>query len=662
LSPRRLAPLLAALVVAGAGARPAAAQEAGGPAPDFTLPDLQGHPVRLADLLVRGPVVMAFFATWCVPCAAEVPSLSALQERYRDKGLTVLGVSLDEADTLSEVRSFVRRLPFSYPVLLDTEGRVAALYNPEHAMPLTVVIGRERRIRHVHRGYTPGDEVLLEEEVRALLEAPEEAGAGEGVAWGITTLARAEHDRGFAGEDVRNAGFLRTQVDGEAAGVSASVRYDVETFHTEPRAGQLRGRPGFVSVDWATDHLRLHGGDTYAVLGRGLLLHLNRVGAFGVETDVLGGQVEADAGPLSGRLFGGVTRYVELPAILEEGRFVDCFAPIAGARLEARFDELKLGLHGLHVREPGDAGRLDGFWGPDPEAEGVSGGGLSVEAGGQSGAHVYAELVGTRADGGDGTGLGLYWAFLVPVGRLTLTVEDKRYQDLALTYQKRGEGGAILYLNSPPTLEPSDLSFKTAPDTTNAEGTRLRLDLELADGWTLFGSASGVRQQSDQAGQRHTLFHPILGLEASPEGGGRYTLSGGYRSEDHPNNPLLQADWLHAEAKALVPLGGPHSLDVVAQWKLHGLQAEAEQDALLMVTYALAPVVEVGLGVDHRETPVPGARHGNHPFGTLTWRPNTASALTLFAGSDPGGLRCTSGICRQLPEFRGARLEASLRF
>jgi len=677
LSRRTPAALAVAVAIASTAGPALGAAGAGAPAPDFTLPGLDGVSVRLADLTAKGPVVMAFFATWCIPCAVEVPHLSALQERYGAEGLSVVGISLDEADTVTEVRAFVRRLDFRYPVLLDTEGRVAALYNPEHAMPFTVVIGRHGRVRHQHRGYVHGDEVQLGEEVAALLAESAATGTeGTDLVWGLSVLGRREVDweRARPGEEEgvrRDAGFLRTRLDAKAYDVSASVRYDVEGFVTGDDPGLLRGRPGFVAVEWGNDWLRLRGGDTFVVLGRGLLLHLNQVGSFGTETTVLGGQAEALAGLLSVRLFGGLTRYAELPQLLE-GKIVDMWNPIAGVRLEARMGDLTLGVHGLETRDGEGGGRLNegfvglGSRGGGPDGFRAAGSSLEVRVG--DGGLLYGEAAWVQGLDGE-RGQGGYGSLVVPSGPLTVTVESKGYSGLDLTYHRKGERegapfSARLPYNAPPTLEPSDLVFKTAPDTQDSVGVRGRVDVALAPGWTLFGSLARIRQESTPDQPTHTLLHPIAGLEASPAWGGRYALGLGYREEHHVSNELLRSDWIHSEAKAVIPLAGRHSLDVIAQWKAFLPESDdaAKNDLLMLVTWAWAPSLELALGLDRRDTPVPDAELGNHPFGSLTWRPDTGSALILFAGSDPGGLRCTSGVCRTLPAFRGVRLEASLRF
>jgi peroxiredoxin len=136
-------------VGASAGAE-TAAPELGRPAPDFTLPDLAGHSVQLGDFAGKKAVLVNFWATWCVPCREEMPTLEKLaQQRRRD--LEVLGVSLDTGKGAA-VRAFVRELGLSFPILLDTEWAVARKYRVR-ALPISYVVDRTGVVRHREIGY-----------------------------------------------------------------------------------------------------------------------------------------------------------------------------------------------------------------------------------------------------------------------------------------------------------------------------------------------------------------------------------------------------------------------------------------------------------------------------------------------------------------------------
>lgn len=135
-------------------------------APDFTLRLLAGGNLRLAEQ--RGQVVMVnFWASWCAPCREEMPHLDRLYAKYRASGFTLLGVNVD--DEVRNATGAAQRMGLSFPVLLDTDKTVVKLYGVS-TMPSTVLIDRDGRQRHLHKGYKAGVEVTYEQLVRDLLK------------------------------------------------------------------------------------------------------------------------------------------------------------------------------------------------------------------------------------------------------------------------------------------------------------------------------------------------------------------------------------------------------------------------------------------------------------------------------------------------------------
>jgi peroxiredoxin len=138
---------------------------AGQPAPDFVLKSASGTNLRLSEY--RGNVVMInFWATWCGPCRQEMPLLNDLFSRYERVGFSLLGVNID--DDSRRAMDMAEELGVSFPVLFDERKEVSRLYQVE-AMPVTVLVDREGKVRHVHLGYKPGYEEKYLTEIRALL-------------------------------------------------------------------------------------------------------------------------------------------------------------------------------------------------------------------------------------------------------------------------------------------------------------------------------------------------------------------------------------------------------------------------------------------------------------------------------------------------------------
>ena len=130
---------------AGSRTQGAVALEDLGAAPTWELQSPDGQPVRFADL--KGKVVVVdFWATWCPPCIKEIPGYVDLQEKYRDRGLVIVGISLDQQGP-GVVRTFMERNKINYPIAMGDQDVVDAFGGVE-GIPTTFLIDREGRIRH----------------------------------------------------------------------------------------------------------------------------------------------------------------------------------------------------------------------------------------------------------------------------------------------------------------------------------------------------------------------------------------------------------------------------------------------------------------------------------------------------------------------------------
>lgn len=166
LAPRWLSRWLVALALLGSPLPALSGPSIDMPAPDFALRTFAGHNVRLSEF--RGNVVVvSFWATWCGPCQQELPRLKELHERYERAGLVTLGVNLD--DDFGRARDMAQRLAVTFPLLFDQARDVARLYQAD-AMPMTVLIDREGRVRHVHEVFRADEGPLYLEQIRHLID------------------------------------------------------------------------------------------------------------------------------------------------------------------------------------------------------------------------------------------------------------------------------------------------------------------------------------------------------------------------------------------------------------------------------------------------------------------------------------------------------------
>ncbi len=160
-----LIPIALALWCATAqGACPADAKAAN---LNFKFKDVESKSISLSDY--KGKVILLdFWATWCPPCRKEIPGFIELYNTYKSRGLVVIGVSMDDADDIADVKHYAAQIKMNYPILLGA-GREDDLKPAfgELPLPTSFVIARDGRICARHDGLTAKEQV--EREITALL-------------------------------------------------------------------------------------------------------------------------------------------------------------------------------------------------------------------------------------------------------------------------------------------------------------------------------------------------------------------------------------------------------------------------------------------------------------------------------------------------------------
>ncbi len=133
-------------------------------APEWQLKDLDGKAVKLSDF--KGKVVILnFWATWCPPCRKEIPTFVSLQKQYGEKGLVIVGVSLDEKGPAA-VKPFVAKMGINYPVVMG-DPKTAADYGGIEVVPTTFVIDRNGKVAAELQG--DAERATFEAEIKPLL-------------------------------------------------------------------------------------------------------------------------------------------------------------------------------------------------------------------------------------------------------------------------------------------------------------------------------------------------------------------------------------------------------------------------------------------------------------------------------------------------------------
>lgn len=134
-------------------------------APNFTLKSTQGENLNLVEQ--RGQIIVInFWASWCGPCRKEMPMLESFYNRYKNLGVSVWGINVEQENQAG--RDFLADLNLNFPIFFDASNTIAAAYQVE-AMPTTVIVDRGGKVRFVFKGYKDGYEQKYVKAIKQLI-------------------------------------------------------------------------------------------------------------------------------------------------------------------------------------------------------------------------------------------------------------------------------------------------------------------------------------------------------------------------------------------------------------------------------------------------------------------------------------------------------------
>lgn len=140
------------------------------PLPEVSLPAFAPGGANVSRETMAGKVVyLDFWASWCSPCRSSFPWMDALSQKYKNKGLLIVGVNKDQE--IADAKLFLDKHPVSFMLARDPQDNLAKTLGVM-AMPTSFLIDRKGIVRSTHTGFRASDQEALEKEITTLLEQP----------------------------------------------------------------------------------------------------------------------------------------------------------------------------------------------------------------------------------------------------------------------------------------------------------------------------------------------------------------------------------------------------------------------------------------------------------------------------------------------------------
>ncbi|MEE9373644.1 MAG: TlpA disulfide reductase family protein [Saprospiraceae bacterium] len=131
---------------------------------DFILDNINNEQVSLEEIKGENLTIIDFWATWCKPCTKAMPKLNELYLKYKDQGVSMIGISCDGPRSISKVSAVANNLKIDYHILKDIDCEVMNSYQFQ-AFPTLVIIDNNKEIVWVHEGFGTGDEREIEQAI-----------------------------------------------------------------------------------------------------------------------------------------------------------------------------------------------------------------------------------------------------------------------------------------------------------------------------------------------------------------------------------------------------------------------------------------------------------------------------------------------------------------
>lgn len=455
----------------------------------------------------------------------------------------------------------------------------------------------------------------------------------------------------------------RLDVNGAAGDMTAHARVDTVKLIDAP-TDSYRDFATLerLTVRYGLGELALTAGDFHRQLGRGIALSVRKVDDLGLDVALRGGRVAwaPEAGELD--VFVGRTNSVNLDAVSQHYTEDPEDVVVGSSATVVALDPATLSVWGVQITNAFRPVPDQEF----PDRSNTAGGSVELtDLGEVLTLYIEYDVQSVRDTDTVTTGQAVYSAVDAYLGDWSLLVEGLWLDEFRQQGSPNTALGSDFDYNQPPTLERID---QEVLNTTHVAGGRARLERSFLDG-DLTAHVNGLYKLTDpgECAQVRQL-HGFTGFEwLYQEGASRLSWSGGYRDESTdpvasdcagatPDTRSIKTI-AHAEIDWVQSISGPWSVHLTSNNELRTLEERDYRrgSTLLGVDVAQRGALTFEYGFD-TQNQAPGVR--NHFLaGIAAWHAIDWLTVRAVAGTQRGGIKCIAGVCRDFPEFAGARLE-----
>jgi len=624
-------------------------------ASDWTLPTPEGDTINLHENLANGPVVVSFWATWCIPCLKEMPKLNELAGEYGDE-VTFIAISVDNSKSMAKVGPLVRskgwtNLKIGQDAAATVQQQVQVL-----SPPYTILYDRYGSEVYRHEGYKTGDEHELKVAIDQTLKTPimptiSGGTAPGGLSWKDAVTATDQFEYSFETEDETE--IFENWLD---------VSYKFGDFRTgimlnsqaPSEDGNRRNEIVHRYVEYGAGFFDLRVGHFYGMFGRGLTWNSYEDRFIRVDTSLDGIYGKGYFGKATVQVFSGATGTT--PVVNDPDGTITNQVDVRGVDAEYRIMRgLSLGASGMTYL-PNLTVDTD-----EVKREYIGSGRLAFNHPNTSLYFEYANKTGyetdvTTADADQGEAyygnLGLY------AGPLSFSIERSDYTNFEVIARSDGNQP----LNRPPALVREHIYslLGRKPHNLNPDdekGWQIEGNAELGKEWLILANGSQIENHEGETLFEEGYFH------VEKDHLGNFRIRGGFDYQDSEGTVrkafVTDGSWYINDGMTLNAQFEQQHVEagVLGAYDQQWMKLELE----LPPRWTLDAIAETNNKYEAQFDP--GEIVGDFfPSGQITYTLTGGGNLNLWFGQRQAGQLCAGGVCKFEPAFEGVEFYGIFRY